>query len=199
MSCRSAEQWRAALAYRFDETASEPADTALMLAHLQDCERCRALALAVDPSLLFQSLRDATPRAGEVEDMRAAVAGLRRAAALRSKLEPPAAVPVERDRRFWLGRAAAAALLAAVLGTLAPAVRRTPSAEILAAQAPALTSADGLATGPTAVLASVSTSSAGAGGGLAVAGDVGRPSARVYEIGYSDMSVVMVVDKSLDL
>jgi hypothetical protein len=39
----------------------------------------------------------------------------------------------------------------------------------------------------------------GGGDSLGVSGDVGRPSARIYQIAYRDMAVVMVVDKSLDL
>jgi len=37
------------------------------------------------------------------------------------------------------------------------------------------------------------------GGGLDAPGNLGRPRARVYQMAYRDMTVVMVVDKSLDL
>ncbi|MEO8502752.1 MAG: hypothetical protein ABI609_02550 [Acidobacteriota bacterium] len=188
MICPERSAWRRKLAHRFDAALDEPAEWALDRVHLETCPECRQDALEIDPTLLFQRLPVVAAPAVEIERMRAAVAGLRRANALQAA--PPATKTRLLDGAFaW--RAAAAVLLVTTLGSQVPLGRRSstlPAAagRVIEAAAPAPSAA---AISPTMFQAS----------GLLVPGEVGRPQARVYEIGYPEMSVVMIVDKSLVL
>jgi hypothetical protein len=186
VSCRDARAWSALLEHRFAELP-EPAEWPESAAHLAGCAACLRLALAIDPTLVFQRLPEpAAPPTTEVEAMRQAVAGLRRARELGvSSPEAAGARRFDAGGRGKLVRAAAAAALVIGLGSQVPLVRR-----------------DTVATVPTPmpVVVEADTRLGGAtDGSLGVSGDVGRPSARVYQIAYRDVAVVMVVDKSLDL
>lgn len=207
MTCRDGRTWRALLEHRFVE-AAEPAEWSEALAHLDGCGSCRRIALAIDPSLVFQRLAEPVAAAvsaasvSEIEAMRAAVAGLRRASALgmsspssrssNQEARPRRTLPrrLTADVLVKLGRLAAAAALLIALGAQIPVARRGGE----------VSPAAGLAAMQVAGSALTPDLAGGAGGGsLGVSGDVGRPQARVYEIAYRDMAVVMVVDKSLDL
>ena len=202
MICPDRAAWREKLAHRFDESLDEPAQWSLDRAHLETCGECRQQALEIDPTLLFQRLpvvaspvSPVSPAsvASEVESMRAAVANLRRANALQA---PP--VAPERSRSgsrngAFAWRAAAAVLLASALGSQLPLGRR--AAVVALDPVPVVE-----ASSPSLIAEPASISPAGShASGLLVPGEVGRHQARVYEIGYPEMSVVMVVDKSLVL
>ena len=128
----------------------------------------------------------ARDRPGRVEAMRQAVAGLRRARALGVSAAEQGDRRVAATGRGKLMRAAAAAALVIGLGSQLPLGRRGVDAAVSAPLVAETVPAGG-------------QGGAGGGGTLGVSGDVGRPSARVYQISYRDMAVVMVVDKSLDL
>jgi hypothetical protein len=190
VTCRDARAWRALLEHRLADVP-EPAEWPDAAAHLSSCGACRRIALAIDPTLLFplafqglaQPSSDAT---ADVEAMRQAVSSLRRARDL------GVSAPEGRDRRAVasrrakLMRVAAAAVLVFALGSQLPIGRRSVDAALPA---------------PLPAVAEVLPVDLQGGGGdsLGVSGDVGRPSARIYQIAYRDMAVVMVVDKSLDL
>ena len=191
MSCRDARAWNSLLEHRFAEVA-EPAEWSESAAHLASCGACRRIALAIDPTLVFPlALQDVAQPAAEttsdVEAMRQAVSSLRRARAL-GVVAPES--PYRRtvaSRGAKLMRIAAAAVLILALGSQLPIGRR---------------SVDAGAAAPLPAVAQAAVPLDFQGGGeesLGVSGDVGRPAARVYQIAYRDMAVVMVVDKSLDL
>lgn len=186
MSCRDAQAWSALLEHRFAE-GPEPAEWPESAAHLDGCPACRRIALAIDPTLVFQRLPEPAAQATtDVEAMRQAVAGLRRARALGVAAPEAAEVgSLVAGGRGRLLRAAAAAALVIGLGSQLPLVRRETVATV-PAPSPLAVAADTTLGGAT-------------DGSLGVSGDVGRPSARVYQIAYRDVAVVMVVDKSLDL
>lgn len=193
MSCRDARAWRAALAHRFSADAEPPATWPAAVEHLAGCARCRELALAVDPTLVFTRLADAPPVAVDVEAMRQAVAGLRRASAVaESERGRGRSLPAVRSR--W-GRYAAAALLAAALGAQLPALRSASSTVVARGAGP--DAADTLVGASLRSAAGIPRR--GSVSSLGSPGFVGRPAARVYEIADRDMSVIMVVDHSLDL
>lgn len=79
--CPSRGEWRDRLAHRFDAERAEPESWREDLAHLEGCDVCRGITLALDPSLLFRSLAAPVPAfdaAAEVASMRQAVTALRR-------------------------------------------------------------------------------------------------------------------------
>jgi len=192
MICRDQRGWRALLEHRFGEGA-EPAEWPEAAAHLESCASCRRIALDIDPSLLFQRLPEPTATAAsEVEAMRQAVAGLRRASARGVVASPRLRFGVRRSARLIsLARAAAAAALVVGLGSQVPLASRSTVAPPTVELPPAIAAE--------ASVAALTAGESSGGGSLGVSGDVGRPSARVYQIAYRDMAVVMVVDKSLDL
>jgi len=193
VSCRDARAWSALLEHRFAEGSelAEPAEWSESAAHLANCGACRRIALAIDPTLVFpialQGLaQPSTDATSDVEAMRQAVSSLRRARALGvSNAEGRDLRAVGARRAQWM-RVAAAAALVLGLGSQLPLGRRHIDA---AAPTPL----------PAVALALPVDSGSTGGDSLGVSGDVGRPSARVYQIAYRDMAVVMVVDKSLDL
>jgi hypothetical protein len=72
----------------------EPAEWPDAAAHLASCGACRRIALAIDPTLLFQGLAEpSTDATSDIEAMRQAVSSLRRARAL------GVSTPEGRDRR----------------------------------------------------------------------------------------------------
>jgi hypothetical protein len=186
VSCRDARAWSALLEHRFAEVP-EPAEWPDLAAHLASCGACRRIALAIDPTLLFRDLpQPSTEATSDVEAMRQAVSSLRRARALGVSSPEVRDRRAVASRRAKLMRIAAAAVLVLALGSQVPIGRR---------------SVDAVAPAPPPAVAEVLPVELQGGGGdsLGVSGDVGRPSARVYQIAYRDMAVVMVVDKSLDL
>ncbi|MGE5233892.1 MAG: hypothetical protein ACM3OB_07260 [Acidobacteriota bacterium] len=185
MSCPDTARWQALLAHRFEPAANEPAGLAEAMEHLDACPTCRRVAVAIDPSLTFRTLRRSAAVPGEVEAMRQAVAGLRRARELGERIElgePPA------PRRWprWALRAAAAAgftvLLAQAYGPRAPVA---PPVHVAATAA-----------APAAARAIVPVAD---GAAAPLLEETDRPGARVYQLGGRDLAVVMIVDKSLDV
>lgn len=179
MNCPSPEVWRALLAHRFEATGREPAELQPALAHLESCPACRRLALAIDPSLLFQSLRDAEPAlaaSADVEAMRQAVASLRRTSERR---QPRRAVGK------WLLRAAGIVGLAVLLSQVQGLRPSAGPAEPVTVAA--------LASVPSAAVAAAEPES------LPLVEGTDHPDARVYELGGRDLAVVMIVDQSLDV
>lgn len=155
------------------------------LDHLDACDACRRSALALDPTLVLRRLaepggdRDGRHEAEEVEAMRSAVAALRSA----RRHERRAAKPIWRY-------AAAALLVAGVASQLPlPSVRR-PVVDTAPA---AFADLDRLmGSGVAAWPAEFST--------LPVIEEIDRPQARVYQLGGGDdVSVVMIVDETLDV
>ena len=170
MSCHD---WRALLAHRFDPAVGEPDDWSEAEAHLEACESCRRKALAIDPTLAFRSAATWEPEPGETAAIRQAVRTLRRASALETS-EGKAGGSTRHS-----GPRVAAALFALVLALHPSTTARNPMEPAPAAPGPRLVRV----TGPAAP---------------AIEG-VDRPDARVYEWGADDLSVVMVVDESMDV
>lgn len=170
MSC---PEW-SRLAARRDE---EPEGWAEALGHFDGCPRCRPEALKADPLLVFRRLpvAELSPAAerSEAESMRLAVAAMRNAGRLDS------------SHRFagWR-RWAAAAVLA--LASLAVSRDRAPR--------PISHSISGIAA---AAVAKPAVQHA-AGEPAAIEG-LNRPGARVYHMDGEGLSVVMIVDESLDV
>lgn len=154
------------------------------LGHLEDCGECRRAALALDPTLALRPLVEpevsGTMAADdEVESMLRAVETLRRAPARRPRSALVSA--------GW--RSAAAILL--VAGALYQLPARGPR---IAANPPADAQLEALASRPVdneVVRAEFS--------GQPVLEDLDRPGARVYQLGGGDVSVVMIVDETLDV
>jgi hypothetical protein len=196
MSC---PDWKAMAAWRDDPRGEEPAEWSDALAHFdRGCSLCLRAALAADPTLVFRRLAavpEPTPlqEASDVESMRRAVAAMRAASRV-EEVERRAA------RRFnWTRWAAAAAL--AVVALSMPAddshFRRTPAGDLISVAtmtAPAVLSLDG----PEAVPLPAASQAASAEDLPSVEG-VNRPGARVYHMDGEGMSVVMIVDESLDV
>jgi hypothetical protein len=170
MSCHD---WRALLAHRFDPAVGAPEDWSEAEAHLEVCQSCRRTALAIDPTLAFRSAATWQAEPGEIVAIRQAVRTLRRASALDARGDD-AGGPTRH-----IGPRAAAALFALVLALHPSTTARNPAEPAPAARGPRLVRV----TGPVAP---------------AIEG-VDRPDARVYEWGADDLSVVMVVDESMDV
>lgn len=177
MSC---PDWKSLVSAR-EAGGEDPPGWRRSLEHLAGCEGCRREALEADPTLIFQRLPEARVGTGEVVAMRDAVSTLVRARRLATSV--PAAPPARPSSPGrWLRPAAAAALLAAAL-TLGPAVPPPPSAREAAAAFPELAAAPRGSAAPTHALVE----------------ELDLPDARVYQLAREDLSVVMIVDPSLDL
>lgn len=159
-------------AMEFDDLP--PRERALALEHLETCVPCRRAALAADPSLVFSvGLAGRVPErpdAGEAERMRVSVEALRRTTGLRSGA-PGAATRL---------RAAVAAVLVAAVLILSDGAGRTPI-ETVAVSPFAGILADSDLLESSAIE------------------DLDRPLARVYQLKEKDLSLVMIVDETLDI
>lgn len=175
MSC---PDWPPLLAHRFQPGAEPPADWLVARSHLQSCPTCRAAAAAIDPTVAFHGAAAWVPAAEERAAILHNVRTLRRAGALAltTAVQRLEAQPAPRHR------AAAAALFAVLLALLPGSTARrgvdSPDLARLTATVPVVR---------------LAPPSASALEGL------DRPQARVYEWGGDDLSVVMVVDESLDV
>jgi len=188
--------WRPLLAHRFDPTVEAPAGWPEVEAHLEDCTDCRHAALAIDPTLVFHGAAAWTSAPGESAAILQAVRTLRRTADLETRTELARSEQEqgdgERSARALHGRSTEhGPLAAAVLFAL-----------ILAFQ-PSTTGRMGVE--PVVLVEPLPAPEAGVGAqraaypaAPAIEG-VDRPGARVYEWGAEDLSVVMVVDESLDV
>lgn len=163
------------------DDAVEALLSAAPFAHLEGCPGCRRAAVALDPTLALRPLAEPMhPEAerDEVEAMRVAVGTLRRSRA---------AAPVSRSAAWWKTAAAATLLAGALYQLPLPSVaRRSPGS---APQEAAM--ATGIAAAPGVLPAEFSNQP--------VVEDLDRPDARVYQLGGGDVSVVMIVDESLDV
>jgi hypothetical protein len=178
MSC---PDWRALSDVHDDQAGWDDA-----VAHFDGgCQRCRRDALASDPTLVFRRLRpvDMSPaqESSEVDAVRQAVAAMRTASRVDS---------IESRSRHgvsWKRWAAAACLAFAALSI--------PGDDVLRVTTPAP---------PAAVPAALRAASAVlpaafSGDDLPTVEGVNRPGARVYHMDGEGMSVVMIVDESLDV
>ena len=168
--------WQLLLAHRFDVRAGEPAELGAALDHLDACPACRREACAIDPTLVFKRLPPIADLDfdSEAERMRQAVSGMR----LVARIEP------RRSGRARAGRFAAAAGLAAMalLAGRGEPVRREASAAS-AVPGPAVPAVPARFELPSSAMVE----------------EVGRPKARVYQLAGDRLSVVMIVDSSLDV
>jgi hypothetical protein len=157
------------------------------LAHFDSgCAQCRRDALKADPTLVFRSLRSPAPAASmdssSIDSMRQAVAAMRAASRVDSAVHHTA----------WKRWAVAAALVLAALSIPADNVRK--HRDQVAAEGPR----------PAALLGAVMPAAlvSGLGGGdgdLPTVEGVNHPDARVYHMDGEGLSVVMIVDESLDV
>ena len=169
--------WTAVVAHRFERDGEEPAGWRGMLAHAEECADCRRQALAADPTLVFARLAAEDSAVVDVAAMRRAVETLRRA----QRVSPGRARRGRAGGARW--RLAAAAVLP-LLTVLLPASprRQSPPTPVARIATPAASSPS------FAELAA-----------LPLVEDLGRPDARVYQLGGPDLAVVMIVDETLDV
>ncbi len=188
MSC---PDWRPLLAHRRAPDGEPPPEWAAALAHLEECDGCRRAAFALDPSLVFSRLAaaraagsalSARPDREETREIAAAVRMLVRARETESSLARPG--------RRRAGLAAAGLVLAATLVLTTHVARRTGLPAGAAPRGPFVASAPALdeLAPPAADEAEPSLVDA-----------LDRPQARIYQLGQDDLSVVMIVDESLDV
>ena len=168
-------------AAEFDELSRTEREGAL--AHLVSCVPCRRATLASDPSLVFSlgsvgSTSEVGEEEGEVERMRVGVAALRRARGHRAGVSGLVA---------GLRSAAAAALLAVALVS-SDGVGRAP------ARSPGGSAK--LETGSATPFSLVAGTEPA---GSSVLENLDRPLARVYQLTEEDLSLVMIVDETLDI
>lgn len=159
------------------------------LAHFDGgCSQCRRDALKADPTLVFRSLRSApapasmgsTSSSSEVDAMCQAVAAMRAASRVDAAVH----------RTSWKRWAVAAGLVLAALSIPADNVRKHRDQVVSGGPRPA------------AVLGAVMPAALVSGGGdvdLPTVEGVNHPDARVYHMDGEGLSVVMIVDESLDV
>jgi hypothetical protein len=168
--------WTALVAHRFERGGEEPPGWRELLEHAETCADCRRAALAADPTLVFARLAEEDSAVVDIAAMRRAVETLRRA----QETSPGRA----RHRRAGARWRLAAAAVLPLLAVLLPAAPRPERAPVPVVQvSPPATPAP-----PFAELAA-----------LPLVEDLGRPQARVYELGGPDLAVVMIVDETLDV
>jgi len=173
--------WTALAAHRRDRDGAEPAAWGEALAHLDGCPACRRAAPAADPTLLFRRLARVEAPLDERAEVEAVLQGV---TALRAARRVAA--------RSGHGRSWARWAAAAVLAFLALSMDNEglPRALRSAGGAPSLTAA----AAPAAI---------GAMGRLplldGIEGPDARSNARIYHFEGEDLSVVMIVDESLDV
>jgi hypothetical protein len=203
----SCPDWTSLAAHRHQREGSEPAGWTEALAHLDGgCGLCRRQALAADPTLVFRRLAavpavtmsDAEERS-EADAVRAAVAAMRAA----SRLDSLEARP--RTSSLWkgVGRGWSTGALAAALALMALVFPSGYSPSKPAQTASAVAGLDDAAIfrdgrvevepldEPMAAAQQVDLEP--------VVEGVNLPDARVYHMSGEGLSVVMVVDESLDI
>lgn len=193
MSC---PDWISLTAHRRERDGSEPAGWSEALTHLDGgCKDCRRQALAADPTLVFRRLAavpavSMTPaqERSEADAVRAAVAAMRAA----SRLDSLEARP--RTSSVWKGWSTAA--LAACLALAALVVPSNPVKVVASGAKDAAIFREGRVEvepldEPVAAMQQVDLEP--------VVEGVNLPDARVYHMSGEGLSVVMVVDESLDI
>ncbi|HMB54947.1 MAG TPA: hypothetical protein VKU40_16640 [Thermoanaerobaculia bacterium] len=165
-----------------DASGEDPADWQTALDHMDTCDDCRKQALAADPTLVFRHLPPVTVDAAEVDSMRAAVASLRQAS---RSLDVADSVPPS-EPSFVRGAGDQA--------------RRVAAALVLAAAGLGVWFAAGEAEDPVATTALPAITAPAVAAGLPVYEGLSRPhEPDVYQLGGDDLTVVMVVDETLDI
>jgi hypothetical protein len=189
----SCPDWRTLAAWREDPQADEPAEWREALAHLdRGCAHCRRAAVAADPTLVFRRLAAPSApapaqEASEADAMRRAVAAMRAA----SRVEGSERRAGSWSWKRW-GTAAALAVMALSIPGDDGRLRREPAAVgLMNVAMPAALSAGG----PESALAG----QAALGDDLPTLEGVNRPGARVYHMDGEGLSVVMIVDETLDV
>ena len=152
--------------------------------HLRECPECRRRAVAADPAVLFVDLPLLEVTENDVKAVRSAVGAMRRARALEHETSRPLS-------RWWR-HVAAAALLAALL--LAPGNTPVSQPEAGDGSAGLMAGVEDLETliDQGGFLASATEPSS-------IIENLNRPQARIYQLTEDDLSLVMIVDESLDL
>lgn len=168
----------------FDDLGAR--DRELALEHLKTCAACRRESLGADPSLLFnlglERSSAGLSSASEARSMRSSVAALRLAEQLRKARPAPTA-------RIRGAVATVVAVLFAAALFVSHGAGRPAAPSAAAAVSPEL-----LVDSPFAELVS--------GPGhpeLSVIEEVDLPGARVYQLTEDDLSLVMIVDETLEL
>lgn len=181
MSC---PDWRSLLAERdraeldVDFESSDAWRSAID--HLTGCGVCRVAALELDPALLFLAQPPLEVGDDEVDRIKANVRTLRRAR------EAERAVG---ERRRRIGRVAAAAAVVSLLILLPTRTSRQPVS----------TQPDGPSLAAESTPAPFTPGLAFDDGPAPMIEPLDLPLARIYQLGEDDLSVVMVVDESIDV
>ena len=196
MSC---PDWSTLTAHRNgdDRSAAAPEGWNEAMDHLEGCADCRDRAVAADPTLLFRRLPSLEASAGEIADMRAGVAALRRAG--RVTESPAARRPATRalatGASTWWGRAAAAAILATGLLSLQPGLEEPAPGGLFPGTAPLTAEMFPFDPEAQGMAALAWLDEAGA----SAVDDIENPTASVYHFDDEEVAVVMVVDSGLDV
>jgi hypothetical protein len=169
--------WTALAAHRRERDGAEPAAWGEALAHLDGCAACRRAAPAVDPTLLFRRLVAAPLPLDERAEVEAVLQGVTALRAARRVAQ-----------RSGRGRSWARWAAAAVLAFLALSMDNEglPRALHTAGRAPLAAAAVPAALGRLPLLDGIE-------------GPAARAGARIYQLEGEDLSVVMIVDESLDV
>jgi hypothetical protein len=190
----SCPDWRTLAAWREDPQADEPAEWREALAHLdRGCAQCRRAAVAADPTLVFRRLANLpsatspAQEASEADAMRRAVAAMRAA----SRVEVSERRAGGRSWKRWATAAALAVMALSIPGDDGRLRREPAAAGLLNVALPAALPAGG----SEAALAG----QAALGDDLPTLEGVNRPGARVYHMDGEGLSVVMIVDETLDV
>lgn len=146
--------------------------------HMPGCASCRLTAIDLDASLLFQSQPAIEVSDDEIDAIRANVRTLRRSRAAERR---------SGESRRRLGRVAAAAAVVSLMVLLPTHNSRQPAPVVSGANLAADAS---LPIPGTLVFGD---------GPAPVIEPLDLPAARIYQLGADDLSVVMVVDESIDV
>lgn len=165
---------------RIGETGTDGEEWRELVPHLEECETCRRHAYALDPTLLFQRLPRIESDREEVEEMKHRVAVLRSA----RELERDSRSPRFDRRRAGLG--VAAAILFLLVGVVG--VGHGPHIE-------PIRTATAVAVGNEPDAAPLDESVAG----RPLIEDLDLPAAQVVQWSGDEVSMVLVVDKRLDV
>lgn len=191
--------WKALAAHRLERQGVEPEGWSEALEHFDSCRICRRQALAADPTLIFRRLPAATAATAanetspaEADAMRQAVAAMRTAKRVESIERGARAGRAGRAGRGWSRWVAAAALVVTSLGVPSDHGEKAQrEAREAIFSRPAMSA--------TAMTQAAMARTASEDARLPTIDGVGLPGARVYHMNGEGMSVVMVVDESLDI
>lgn len=174
MSCPN---WGELLERREHVDRELPSDWNSAIGHLRGCGSCRSEALQLDPTLLFSAQSTLEVTDAEVSDIVSSVRTLRRSRQAEEAVGEP--------RRRWgrFAAAAAAVFLLVLLPNLTPRQAAPPLME---------------SSRPTSEFVAAPRSMVG-DPSAPVIEPLDLPFARIYQLGEEDLSVVMVVDESLDV